>query len=204
MKLYFQLHCNSFFTPSQKETKTKLQNVGRLKMLISAWEKWRKDTYPQKKMHLCMLTSHLFLKKCCLWSKRLKRSLFCSDFLLWTFNQGKKVTAANYLWHSCSIFPCGILSLFEWGFFNKWIIISNNTQLPRLPDELLEVWWEMFSFQHEFLPEQNKTCGKSWAFPTLHLLKMSVVIYFEMVIGTYSKHVIKIFCLKTSNHNHFW
>lgn len=32
---------------------------------------------------------------------------------------------------------------------------------------------------------------------------MSVIVCSEMVIGTYSKHVIKMFCLKKANHNHF-
>lgn len=164
----------------------------------------KKRYLSSEKDTLGILTSNLFLNRCCLWSKRLKGSLFCSDCLLWTFNQGEKVTAANYLWHSHSVFPCGILFLFECSFFNEWITISNNSTPHITRWSFWSLMRNMFSFLHEFLPEQNKTCGKSWAFPTLHLLKMSVVICFEMVIGTYSKHIIKIFCLKTPNHKYVW
>lgn len=119
----------------------------------------------KKKNTLCMLTSHLFLNRCWLWSKRLKRSLFCWDFLLRIFNQGKKVTVANYLWHSGSIFPCGILFLFEWGSFNEWIIISNNSQLPKLPDELFEVWLEIcFHSSMSFFQSKTRLVGKAGLF----------------------------------------
>lgn len=69
-----------------------------------------------------MLTSHLFLHRFCLWPKGLKRSLFCSEFLLWTFNQGKKVTAA--------ITSDTHELFFLWDTLSVWVDLSSTNESP--------------------------------------------------------------------------
>lgn len=148
---------------------------------------------------------YLFLNRCCLWSKRLKGSLSCSDFLLWTFNQGEKVTAANYFWHSPSVFPCGILFLFEWVIF----FLMNESPSPIINSPYYQMTFLKFDEKYVFIPawvssraKQNlrEKLGFSNTSPPENASGNLFWNGYWNICKAHYQHILS----KNPNHNYFW